>query len=43
LHRFYSHDKKLKNYPKIKMVLFDVKGKRLGSQSVFIRKTLMKY
>lgn len=40
---FYSHDKLLKKFPKAKVSLFDVKGKRLGSKSVFLRKTLFKY
>ena len=41
--RFYAHDKKLKKYPKIKIVIFDVKGRLLGSKVVFLRKTLLKY
>jgi hypothetical protein len=43
LNRFYMHDKKLKKYPKIVLVLSDVKGKRLGSKSVYLRKTLVKF
>lgn len=43
LSRFYSHDKKLKKFPKAKVVVFDIKGKRLGSKSVFLRKTLFKF
>lgn len=43
LKRFYLHDKKLKKFPKIKVKLFDVKGKHLGSKSVYIRKTLIKF
>jgi hypothetical protein len=43
LTRFYGHDKKLKRYPKAKVYLFDVKGKKLGSKSVFLRKTLFKF
>lgn len=43
LTRFYGHDKKLKKYPKAKVILFDVKGKKLGSKSVFLRKTLFKF
>ena len=43
LTRFYSHDKSLKKFPKAKVSVFDVKGKRLGSKSVYLRKTLFKY
>ena len=43
LNRFYSHDKSLKKYPKAKITVFDVKGKRLGSKSVYLRKTLFKF
>lgn len=43
LNRFYSHDKSLKKYPKTKIYLKDVNGKRLGSKAVFLRKTLVKF
>ena len=43
LSRFYSHDKKLKKFPKAKLVIHDVKGKKLGSKSVYLRKTLFKF
>ena len=43
LNRFYSHDKKLKKFPKAKVIVYDMKGKRLGSKSVFLRKTLVKF
>ncbi|MCY1720678.1 hypothetical protein OU798_10010 [Prolixibacteraceae bacterium Z1-6] len=43
LSRFYGHDKRLKKFPKAKVYLFDVKGKKLGSKSVFLRKTLFKF
>lgn len=43
LNRFYQHDRKLKKYPKISVALYNVKGKRLGSTSVFIRKTLIPF
>lgn len=43
LTRFYSHDKSLKKFPKAKVSVFNVKGKRLGSKSVFLRKTLFKF
>lgn len=43
LNHFYSYDKKLKRYPKVKIILFNVKGKRLGSNSVYLRKTLVKF
>lgn len=40
---FYSHDKSLKKFPKAKVVVNSVKGKNLGSKSVFLRKTLFKF
>lgn len=40
---FYSYDRKLKRYPKIKFSIFNVKGKRLGSNSIYLRKTLIKF
>ncbi len=43
INRFYSHDKKLKKFPKAKVKLFDVNGKHLGSKSVYLRKTLVKF
>jgi hypothetical protein len=43
LSRFYSHDKSLKKFPKAKVLVFDVQGKKLGSKSVFLRKTLFKF
>ncbi|MEN8116237.1 MAG: hypothetical protein ABFS16_04630 [Bacteroidota bacterium] len=43
LTRFYSHDKSLKKFPKAKVVVYDIKGKRLGSKSVYLRKTLLKF
>ncbi len=43
LNHFYSYDRKLKRYPKVKITLFNVKGKRLGSNSVYLRKTLVKF
>jgi hypothetical protein len=43
LNRFYSHDKSLKKFPKTKVVVYNVKGKKLGSTSVFLRKTLFKF
>jgi hypothetical protein len=43
LNRFYTHDKSLKKFPKTKVIVFDVKGRKLGSTSVFLRKTLFKY
>lgn len=43
LARFYAHDKKLKKYPKATIILHDVNGKRLGSKSVYLRKTLVKF
>ncbi len=43
LNRFYRHDKSLKKYPKSKIVIYDVKGKKFGSRSIFLRKTLFKW
>lgn len=43
LYRFYRHDKRLKKFPKVKIVVSDVKGRRLGSKAVFLRKTLLKF
>lgn len=43
LNHFYSYDKKLKRYPKVKITIFNMKGKRLGSSSIYLRKTLMKF
>jgi hypothetical protein len=43
LNRFYSHDKSLKKLPKAKIIVSEVKGRKLGSQSVFLRKTLFKF
>ena len=43
LNGFYLHDKSLKKFPKAKVIVYDIKGKRLGSKSVFLRKTLFKF
>jgi hypothetical protein len=43
LNHFYLYDRKLKRYPKVKITLFNVKGKQLGSNSVYLRKTLVKF
>jgi len=43
LMRFFRHDKKLKRYPKIKISINDVKGRKLGQASVYLRKTLIKF
>ncbi|GAB1451499.1 hypothetical protein MASR2M47_15550 [Draconibacterium sp.] len=43
LNHFYSYDKKLKRYPKVKITILNVKGKRLGSNSIYLRKTLIKF
>jgi hypothetical protein len=43
INRFYLHDKKLRKFPKAKVKLFDANGKRLGSKSVYLRKTLVKF
>lgn len=43
LNGFYQHDKTLKKYPKAKVIVYNVQGKRLGSRSVFLRNTLFKF
>ena len=44
INSFYVHDKRLKRFPKVKIIIFDVKGRRLGSsKSIFLRKTLFKF
>ena len=43
LTRFYQHDKSLKKFPKAKIILSDVKGKKMGSKSIFMRKTLFRF
>lgn len=43
LNHFYLYDRKLKRYPKVKVTLFNVKGRLLGSNSVYLRKTLVKF
>ena len=43
LTQFYSHDKRLKKYPKIRVIIYDVNNQKLGSKSIFIRKTLLKF
>lgn len=43
LNHFYSYDKKLRKYAKVKIAVFNMKGKGLGKKAVYIRKTLIKY
>lgn len=43
INRFYHHDKTLKRFPKTKIIINDVRGKRLGSNSVYLRKTLFRF
>lgn len=43
LNRFYGHDKSLKKFQKAKLILSDINGKKLGSKSVYLRKTLFKF
>lgn len=40
---FYGYDRKLKGYPKINIIIYNVKGKYLGKHSVFLRKTFFKF
>lgn len=42
LNHFYRHDKRLKRYPKITLVVSDVNGKRFAPQSIMLRKTLFR-
>ena len=43
LNRFYMHDKSLKRLPHVKVVIYEEKGKRLGSRKVLLRKTLFNF
>jgi hypothetical protein len=43
LNRFYAHDRTLKRLPKVKITLYEVKGKKLGSSKVLLRKTLFNF
>ena len=43
LNRFYKHSRSLKRLPKAKVIIFEVNGGRLRSQSVYLRKTLFKF
>ena len=40
---FYGYDRKLKRYPKINIIIYNVNGKYLGKHSVFLRKTFFKF
>jgi len=40
---FYSYDKKLIRYPKLKVLVFNIKGKRLGKSVIYLRKTLFRF
>ncbi len=40
---FYGYDRKLKSYPKINIIIYNVNGKYLGKHSVFLRKTFFKF
>jgi hypothetical protein len=40
LNHFYRHDKRLKRYPRITIVVSDESGKTFPSQSIMLRKTL---
>ena len=43
LNQFYRHDKRLRRYPKIRIIMFDVKKRKLGRKSIYVRKTLLKF
>ncbi|HDR52584.1 MAG TPA: hypothetical protein ENN90_13365 [Mariniphaga anaerophila] len=40
LNRFYGFDRTLKKLPRVRVVVSEVSGKRLGSRKVLLRKTL---
>ncbi len=40
---FYGYDRKLKSYPKVRIEVFNIKGKYLGGHAVYLRKTLIKF
>lgn len=40
---FYSYDKKLIKYPKLKVLIFNIKGKKLGKSVIYLRKTLIRF
>lgn len=42
LQQFYRHDRRLKRYPRITVVISDVSGKSFPSQSIMLRKTLFR-
>lgn len=42
LNHFYRHDKRLKKYPRITILVSDVNGKRFAPQSIMLRKTLFR-
>lgn len=42
LNHFYKHDKRLKKYPRITVVVSEVNGKRFRPQSIMLRKTLFR-
>lgn len=43
LNHFYAYDKKLSRYPKVKVVIFNVKGKQLAKSAIYLRKTLIRF
>ena len=43
LNQFYRHDKSLKKLPVLKVLIYEVDGKRLGSHRVLLRKTLFSF
>jgi hypothetical protein len=43
LNRFYKHSRSLKRLPKARVIIFEVNGRRLGSERVYLRKTLFKF
>lgn len=43
LHRFYGFDRTLKGLPRARVLVKDVKGRKLGSRKVLLRKTLFNF
>ncbi len=41
LNQFYRHDKRLKRYPKIRIKLFDMKNRKLGSKRIFVSENII--
>ncbi len=42
LNHFYRHDKRLKRYPQVTVLVSDVSGKKFSPRSIMLRKTLFR-